>query len=201
MKVAAVLTVPLLLALQAPDFEALKKSAEAVESVPKAISVVVGNCDTEDIGEKIDCQENVKKQKQELMGKRLYLYLGAVEASQLKYEGERGGGKVRVVWTAPIYDAGRGLALTVGKPQKVSAAGNLVIRPALLDGKLADGILDSEIPRLVRTGQVAVELVGKFKAPWALSGKGRKFQGAEFDPEAVRLTHARTGKTLLVAPL
>lgn len=200
MKVAAVLAVPFLLALQAPDFEALKKSAETVESVPRAISVVVGNCDTDDIGERIDCQENVKKQKKELMGKRLYLYLGAVEASQLKYEGERGG-KVRVVWTAPIYDAGRGLALTVGKPQKVSASGNLVIRPALLDGKLGDGILDSELPRLVRTGQVAVELVGKFKSPWALSGKGRKFQGAEFDPEAVRLSHARTGKTLLVAKL
>lgn len=201
MKVAAVFAVPLLLALQAPDFEALKKSAEAVESVPKAISIVVGNCDAEDIGDRIDCQENVKKQKKELMGKRLYLYLGAVEATQLKYEGERSDGKVRVVWTAPIFDAGRGLALTVGKPSKVSAAGGLVIRPTILDGKLADGILDSEIPRLVRTGQVAVELVGKFKSPWALSGKGRKMQGAEFAPDAIRLSNARTGKTLLVAKL
>lgn len=197
----AALSLPLLFASQSPDFEALKKGAEPVESVPRAISIVVGNCDTEDIGEQIDCRENVQKQKKALMGKRLYLYLGAVEPSQLKFEGNRGKGTVRVVWTAPIYDAGRGLALTVGKPHSVSSAGNLVIRPALLDGKLADGILDSELPRLIRTGMVAVELVGKFKAPWTLSGKGQKFQGAEFAPEAVRLTNARTGKTLLVARL
>ncbi len=201
MNAATLCAVPLLLTLQAPDFEALKKSAEPVESVPKAINIVVGNCDSEDVGERIDCQENVKQQKKALLGKRLYLYLGAVEASQLKYEGQRGNGKVRVVWTAPIYDAGRGLALTVGKPSKVSKAGGLIIRPALIDGELAGGILDSEIPRLIRTGQVAVELVGKFKAPWTLNGKGRKLQGAEFAPDAIRLTNARTGKTLLVADL
>jgi hypothetical protein len=199
--VAAALFVPLLLSTQTPDFEGLKKGAEAIESIPRALSVIVGNCDTEDIGEQIDCRENVKKQRQGLLGKRVYLYLGPIEASQLKYEGDRGKGIVRVVWTAPIYDAGSGLALTVGKPQSVSSAGNLVIRPALLDGKLGEGILDSELQRLIRTGMVSVELIGKFKGPWTLKGKGQTFQGAELTAEAVRLTNARTGKTLLVARL
>lgn len=198
---AAFFAVPLLVALQAPDFEALKKSAEPVESVAKAISIVVGNCDAEDIGDRVDCQENIKKAKKDYVGKRVYVYLGAIDPSQLKYEGDRGNGKVRVVWTAPIYDAGRGLALTLGKPTKVSPAGGLVIRPAILDGKLPDDIMDSEIPRLIRTGQLAVEVVGKFKSPWALSGKGRKFQGAEFTPDAIRLTNARTGKTVMVTKL
>lgn len=192
---------PLALVLSASyDFETAKKKAGTVKTVGKAISVVVGNCNSDDMGERYDCQENMKKARKDFMGKRLYLYLGTVEANQLQFEGDHKG-KVRVVWTAPIYDAGRGLALTLGKPQRVSPRGTLVIRPAILDGDLGEGVLDSEIPRLIRTGQVAVELVGSFEAPWKLSGKGRTYQGASFGAEAVRLTHARTGKTLMVAKL
>ncbi len=196
---AAALPLTLLLGA-AYDFDAAKKKAGEVESVAKAVSVLVGNCETEDMGERYDCQENMKKARKDYAGKKVYLYLGAVEATQLQFEGARGG-KTRVVWTAPIYDAGRGLALTLGKPQKVSPRGTLVIRPAILDGDLGEGIMDSEIPRLIRTGQIAVELVGSFEEPWKLVGAKRTFQGASFGAEAVRLTHARTGKTLLVAKL
>lgn len=179
-------------------FDALKAKSKEVDSLAKALAAIVGDCgDVEDFGNKIDCRENMKKAKKEWRGKRVYVYLGAAERGAMKFEGERGDG-VRVIWF-PIYDAGRNLALTVGKPTKVNSRGNLTIRPTLIDGKLPSSVFTKDMARLIRTQNVAIEVIGTFGRPWKKSGKGRTYKGVEFNLEAVRLIHARNGKTLVVS--
>jgi hypothetical protein len=196
--IAAVLPVVLSLSFAAPDFDAAKAKALEPESLPKALAAIVSDCSSGDHGEQYDCRENMKAARKKLMGKDVYAYI-TPELNQIKYDGERGS-KVRVLWFG-LYDAGGGLALSVGKPHKVSARGTMVIRPTFLDGELASGVMANDIKRLARTGNIGVEVIGRFKGAWKLRGKGQSFQGVEMKGRLVRLINSRNGKTLMVAKL
>lgn len=192
---SAPLAAVLVLALAPPSFDAMKQKAVAVDSLPKALTALVGRCDDGDPIENAECRDNLKTQRKALQGKRVYLFLGAPEVGKLRLEGERGA-KMRLLWT-PIHDAGNGLALTVGAPSRVNARGNLVIATKVIDAVPAPGVLSSEVQRLLRIGQLNVEVVGRFGKPWRLSHKGQPVEGVAFEVDAIRFSHARTGKPVL----
>lgn len=189
------LAAALLLLLAPPSFDALKKKAGTLESLPKTVTALVGRCEDGDAFENQECEQNMKAQRKALDGKRVYLFLGPPEIDKLRFEGERGS-KMRLLWT-PIHDAGNGLALTMGTPRRLSAKGNIIIPTKVIDAVPAPGVLTSEVQRLVRIGQLNVEVVGRFHKPWTLSGKGKRIDGVAFDLEAIRFSHARTGKPVL----
>ncbi len=193
MKIVALLLAALTTAAP-PSFEAAKKAALFVDRPVSAVAVIVGDCDKGDAVDQQECRNNLKEAAKKWQGKTVALNLGAGHEKFLKFEGPRGE-KVRFVW-APLVDVGEGLALTVGKPQKLSAQGTVVVAQKPMDAVLAEGIVDSDVARAAQLGQIVIEIVGKFGQPWRLGGGEKVAQGVSFELAAVRFTHARTGKTL-----
>lgn len=177
-----------------PTFDALKKDAVVLERPAQAIAVLVGACDGGDGTVSGECLENTKELKDKVAGKRVTVDLGAGYDQLLSYA-SRNNGKARFVW-APLYDVGNGLALTVGRPQKINDTGNVVINKRPIDGLSPDEFTDLDLRRLCATGQVGIQLVGKFAKPWTMSGGGKTVRGVPLEVEAMRLYHARTGATL-----
>lgn len=184
----------LLIALGSPSFDALKTDAVVLDRPASAIAVLVGACDAGGGAVNGECLENTKGLKDKVTGKRVMMDLGSGYDQLLSYDGRRNG-KARVVW-APLYDVGNGLALTVGKPQKISASGNVVIGKRPIDGASPDEYTDLDLRRLGATGQLGIQLVGKFGKVWSMNGGGKTVRGVAFEVEAIRLYHARNGKTL-----
>jgi hypothetical protein len=187
-------TLPLLvIALAAPGFDAQKSSAAAVESIPKAISVLVGDCSKAEFEDAIACEENVKKDQDALRKKPAYFYLGVPNEGLLRFEGMKGT-KARFLWT-PVHDA-RGLALTVGKPDKLDKSGRPVMKLFVVDVALADGVLESDVQRAIRTGNIAIELVADFDKTWALGAAESQVRGVSVKPRAIRFMNAKNGKPI-----
>jgi hypothetical protein len=180
--------------LVAAPFDTLKKDAVSLDRPAQAIAVLVGACDGGDGTVNGECLENTKDLKDKVTGKRVALDLGGGYETLLTYEGRRDG-KARFVW-APLYDVGNGLALTVGKPQKISSDGNVVIGKRPIDGVSPDEYMDLDLRRLASTGQVGIRLIGKFAKTWTMSGGGKTVRGVLFEAEATQLYHARTGAVL-----
>ena len=184
----------LLLVAGTASFDSLKKDAVALDHPANVIKVLVGACDVGGGAMNGECLENAKDVKDRVTGKRVLLDLGA-GYDQLLTWGGRVGGKARFVW-APLYDVGNGLALTVGKPQKVAAGGNVVVGKRPVDGTSPEDLTDLDLQRLAATGQLGIQVIGKFGKTWTLSGDGRTVKGVAFEVEALRLYHARTGATV-----
>jgi hypothetical protein len=187
-------TLPLFLfALAAPGFDAQKSAAAPVESIPKAISVLVGDCSKAEFEDAIACDENVKKEQALLRQKPAYFYLGVPSEGLLRFEGMKGA-KARFLWT-PIHDA-RGLALSLGKPDKLDKGGRPVLKLFVVDVSLADGVLESDVQRAMRTGNIAIELVGDFDKTWALGAGDKQVRGVSIKPHAIRFVNAKNGKPI-----
>ena len=139
------LALPLLFATTSSDeFDAMKTKAKEVDSPAKVLSYIVGECNSDDVGDRIDCKENMKKAAKLWKNKQVYMYLGTAEPGALRFEGERSNGKSRMLWF-PIYDMGRGLALTIGMPTKVNKRGNLERRPTFIDSTLSGSTMKSDV--------------------------------------------------------
>jgi hypothetical protein len=159
------------------------------------VAVLVGACDVVDGAVSGECLENTKDLKEKVAGKRVVIDLGAGHETMLSFGGRRDNGKTRFVW-APLYDVRNGLALTVGKPSKLSPSGNVVVGKRPIDGDSPEEFMDMDLTRLASTGQLAIELVGKFGKSWSLSGGGQTVKGVAFEVEGMRLYNARNGKTV-----
>lgn len=193
--VTALLLLPTASHAAPPTFDALKADAIALDRPASAIAVLVGACDGGDGTVSGECLENTKELKDRVNGKRVALDLGSGYDTLLSYASRGANGKARFVW-APLYDVGNGLALTVGRPQKISESGNVVIGKRPIDGDSPEEYTDLDLRRLAATGQVGIQLIGKFAKPWTMSGGGKTVRGVPFEVEAMRLYHARNGKTL-----
>ncbi|HEY4222353.1 MAG TPA: DUF6066 family protein [Myxococcota bacterium] len=179
----------------APGFDAAKKDAVVLEHPQNAVLVVVGACDAGGGAVNGECLENTKDLKDKVTGKKLFLDLGSGYDQLLSFGG-RTGGKARFVW-APLYDVGNGLALTVGKPQKISSNGNVVMQKRPVDGTSPDELSDLDLQRIAGTGMVGIRVVGKFGKTWQMSGPGGKpVKGVLFEVEALQLYNARSGAVI-----
>jgi hypothetical protein len=178
--------------LAAATFDELKQGAVTLERPQQTIAALVGACDKGDAIDMQECNKNLQPLKDAVKGKRVVMNFGANHEKFLQFEGERGG-KMRFVW-APLIDLGNGLALTVGKPQKLSAQGNVVVGKRPIDGTSPSDILSGDLQRAAAIGQVGIEVIGKFGQTWALGGGSVK--GVAFEVEALRFYHSRTGKPL-----
>ena len=172
----------------------LRDKALVLERPGSAVAVLVGACDAGDGAVNGECVENTKDLKDKVNGKRVVIDLGSGHETMLSYGGRRGD-KTRFVW-APLYDVRNGLALTVGKPTKLSANGNVVVAKRPIDGTSPDDLMDMDLTRFASTGQLGIELVGKFGKTWALSGASQNVKGVTFEVEGMRLYNARSGKTV-----
>lgn len=187
---------PLVLSLVAGNatFDSLKATATPLDRPASAIAVLVGACDSGDGTVNGECLENTKELKEKVAGKRVVIDLGSGYDKLLSFGG-RNGTKTRFVW-GPLYDVGNGLALTVGKPQKIAAGGNVVVNKRPVDGTSPDELTDLDLQRIAATGMVGIQLVGKFGKTWTMSGPDKTVKGVSFEVEALRLYNARSGATI-----
>jgi hypothetical protein len=172
----------------------LKSTAKVLDKQQSTIAVVVGACEVKDGAVSGECLDNTKEVKDSVMGKRVIIDLGSGHDALLSYGGRRGN-QTRFVW-APLYDVRNGIALTVGKPTKLSGNGNVVMNKRPIDGTSPDEFMDMDLTRMASTGQLAIELVGKFGKTWTLSDATKTVKGVSFEVEGMRLYNARTGKTV-----
>ncbi|MFH1807903.1 MAG: DUF6066 family protein [Pseudomonadota bacterium] len=184
-----------LAAKPAPSFETLKDGAAVLERPGAATAALVGECSQDDPELQIQCQENIKTARQDHLDKRYYIDLGAGHQDLLAFEALRGS-SARFLWV-PMYDPGNGLALTAVKPGALTKDGWPVLKKKVLDGAAPKGQLASDLTRLARLGQINIEIIGRFGKTWALTHKGKKVQGVVFEIQAVRLSQARTGETVI----
>ncbi len=173
------------------SFDSLKKQALELDHPAKAIAALVGACDAGGGAVNGECLENTKDLKEKVKGRLVSLDLGSGYDRLLSWGG-RPHGKARFVW-APLYDVGNGLALTVGRPQKISGDGNVVMKKRPIDGTSPDELTDLDLRRLTTTGMAGIQIVGKFGRTWQMSGGRKTVKGVMFEVEAIRLYNARTG--------
>lgn len=182
-------------------FDAAKSKAKEVESLKKTVSALVGDCRGADFENAISCEENLKKAAKKLRSGTHSIWLPPSDQALVRYEGTKGS-KHRLLVT-PMFDAGDGHALTVGKPKRLDkkTGGTPFVRYLVIDAELAPGVLSSDIKRALRLGNMSIELVGKFGSTWSLKGKRGLVQGVEFEPSYIRFANARNGKPILDAKL
>jgi len=195
MHVALALSLAVLAAPPA-SFEDRKKAAVTIERLASTVAAIVGVCPDGLMADELaECQQNVGKAAKAYEGKTVYLNLGGGQEQFLSF-GEKNGEQARLVW-APIIDLGNGLAVTLQKPQKISDAGNVVVAKVPFDGTSDAALQADDLQRAIKTGQVGIELIGKFGKVWQLKGKSDVVRGVLFDYSAVRFFHTRTGKVLV----
>lgn len=183
------------LATAASPFDDAKKSATVVDRPPSTIAALVGVCpDGLVIDEFEECKKNLSTAAKTWSGKKIYINLGAIEPQFMSFE-KKVGDNARFVW-APLLDLGNGLALTVGKPDKLSDKGNVVVGRRPFEGPSDPELMESDLERASKTGQIGVEVVGSFGKAWQLNGKGKTVRGVGLELSAVRFYHTRTGKIL-----
>ena len=177
-------------------FDDQKKGAVPVERLSSAVASLVGICpDGLEFDQLEECKKNLKAGAKGFVGKKVYVNLGAGHENFLRLE-SKSDERARIVW-APLIDLGNGLALTVGRPQKLSAAGNVVVAQRPFDGSSDPEVLDTDLKRAISIGAVGIEVVGTFGKAWELSQGGKTVRGVSFEPTAIRFFHARTGKMLV----
>jgi hypothetical protein len=192
---ALVLTTTLVTATDV--FEPLKAKAVEVESLQRLLQAYGGGCTSEDLVEKKECEERAKKEQAFFKGKLLHVNLGG-GFERLMEPLETDPGQAGIILT-PVFDVGAGLALTFAKPQKLDKDGNIMVGRMPVDGPLLDDtLMASDIKRLIRTGQVMLEVVCQVKGPWSLARKGGEpVKGLEVQVKAIRLSNRRGGKPIV----
>jgi hypothetical protein len=179
-------------------FDAIRAGATEVESLQKLLLAFhPAPCSATDPVEKRACAQKEKASQEPFKGKPLYVSLGH-GFDRLMEPLDAPGGRAAVLLT-PIFDLGLGIALTFHRPLRVGKNGSITVPSYPLEDTLQDSELTpGELRRLLRTGQVALEVVGQVKGPWVLHANPRDpVRGVELQVKAVRLRHARTGRALL----
>lgn len=185
----------LILAAQTGGFATLKDKAQQLDRPGAAIGAIVGLCEEEDPLLQMECQKNVKTERAKYKGGRYYIDLGANHQDLLMFEGMHGK-KARLLWV-PMYDPGDGQPLTAVRPKRVTKDGWPILQKKVLDGVLPAEVHASDLRRLSRLGQLNIEIVGSFGAPWALKNKGKIIRGVVFKIVAIRISQARTGEQVM----
>lgn len=176
-------------------FDDQKKAAVTVERLSSTVAAIVGVCPDGLMADELaECQHNVGKGAAGFTGKTVYLNLGGGQEQFLTFA-DKSGDRAKLVWS-PIIDLGNGLAVTLEKPLKLSSTGTVVVARKPFEGVSDVGLEASDLQRAVKTGQVGIELIGRFGKPWQLNGK-EPVRGVVFEWTAARFFHTRSGKVLV----
>lgn len=186
-----------ILAAAAPPatFDDQKKAAVTVERLASTVAAFVGVCPDGLMADELaECQQNIGKAAERFAGKTVYLNLGGGQEQFLTFA-DKSGDRAKLVWS-PIIDLGNGLAVTLEKPQKLSPAGAVVVARKPFEGPSDPALEASDLQRAIKTGQVGIELIGRFGKNWQLNGT-EPVRGVVFEWTAARFFHTRSGKVLV----
>jgi hypothetical protein len=190
------IAVALALFSAATPYDDVRAKAASVERLSSTVAALVGVCpDGLMVDELEECKKNLGTAAKQWAGKTVVVNVGAVDPQFMSFA-SRDAETAKLVW-APLLDLGNELALTLGRPEKLSASGTIVVARRPFVGASDPMLMDSDLQRAANTGNVMVEMVGTFGKPWQLQGGGKIVRGLSFEPTAIRFLHARTGKVLV----
>ncbi len=193
LRLVLVLLVALLVpaASRADDrFDALRRRAEPVESLPGFLERFVGSC--RGGFERQVCERNVQAARRSFTGKLLVATVseGAAELMRAEARGDR-----FTILMTPFIDGG-GYALTNGAPAQ-DREGRPRIGYVVLQGALPPGTGDLEFQSPFRTGHVELQVVFRAEGTWRLPRRGAGYyEGVRARFLGVRLVDARTGNEI-----
>lgn len=178
-----------------PAWEALRARAQPLDGLSGFLDRYLGRCPPSD--ERRECLLKAKRERDELTGKLFYVRVDGDVARLLqpdRFDPEAGELTLQLT---PFFDAS-GLALTEGKPLGLDAQGRPRIAQIPLVARLSPEEDAKDVERLLRTGQVRLELVFKPAGSWSLPAKGKAeaLEGVRASLLGIRLANGRTGETL-----
>jgi hypothetical protein len=183
----------------APDGFARAKAAAVVpEHLNQVVASIVGACPDGLMADELEaCQKNLAAAKDVVQGKTTWVQLAS--ASPIVLEKRSADGHIRLAYS-PLVDVGNGFAITVGAPLKASPAGTVVVATKPVEGTSDKDLQGSDIERAIRTQQVGIEAVVKFKNKWQLNSAKGPLRGVAVEVVAIRFFHTRTNQTILSMP-
>ena len=169
-------------------FDAVRRQAERLDSLPAFLERYVGAC--RDVYTRADCERNVASARRAFQGKKLFARVGDGAAELMRARSEGGRFRIELV---PFIDGG-GLALTHGAPLRQDDRGRPVIGLVVLQGELSPSIGDLEFQSPFRTGNVEMEVVFEVQGTWKMKRRdGGYYEGVKARFLALRLVDPRTG--------
>jgi hypothetical protein len=167
-------------------FEALRRTAEAVDSLAGFAERYVGVC--RDPLERAACLANVRQGRRSLEGK-LHAAVLAERAREI-IQVERRAKGFRFLIT-PFIDAD-GLAVTHGEP-RLDGRGRPSLPFIVMDAHA--GVDEAMVDAALRTGRVELEVLFRAEGAWKLKRRGEDgfYEGVKARFAALRLVDGRTG--------
>lgn len=186
---ASVSLVALFLAAGAP-YKTQADGAERVPNLGRFLEAYLGDCmSDEPTFDKKGCLEDAARVQKEKNG-RLMVFEVPDPSSlfQLKsFDRQRGAYRVEVT---PFFSE-RALAMSVGKPQKLTPDGLPIVKNVPLSVKMPDGETEFSFKRKLERGQVTMELLFRPRSVWTLKPKNqREMRGVSVELVGIRLTQS-----------
>ncbi|MEQ8272233.1 MAG: DUF6066 family protein [Deltaproteobacteria bacterium] len=174
----------------APSYESLASEATPVNNLGRYLEDYLGDCDHDTPGfDKKGCeskQQTVQKQKN---GDLIKIVVDDVR-DQLSFAGWDDRKRAYRLHLTPLFPE-RDVALTVGKPRRLTADGRPILKNIPLWVELPKGEADFAFRRRLERGMVRLELLVRPKGPWKKAKGDETLRGLEVKLVGLRLLPAR----------
>lgn len=185
-------SVPLVLAMVAAGvpYATHRDDAEPVPNLGRFLEAYLGDCVSDEPSfDKKGCLQAAAAVQREKNG-RLLVFEVPDPSSLIQLKGfDRQRGAYRVELT-PFFSE-RALAMSAGKPKKLTPDGLPIVRNVPLSVKMPDGETEFSFKRKLERAQVTVEILFKPRSPWLLKPKGQpEMRGVAVDLVGIRLTQS-----------
>lgn len=159
----------LALAVSAPSYSSLRDAADPVSNIGRWLEKYAGDCESSDPSfDKKGCEDRAADAQKKENGKTLLMEIEPGE--QLTFDGFDPGKSAYRLLLAPFFDE-RALALSVGKPEKLSKDGLPVVKNVPIWVKLPKGEEEFAFRRQLERGMVRIELLVKPRKAWRMKRK------------------------------
>lgn len=186
----------LLLVVMPGSYKTERESAERVPNLGRFLESYLGDCMSDDPSfDKKGCLAEAARVQKEKNGKvHVFEVPDATTMFQLKsFDSAKGVYRVAVT---PFFSE-RALAMSVGKPTKLTADGLPIVKNVPLSVKMPAGETEFSFKRRLERGHVTVEIMFKPRAPWTMKPKGQPpLRGLSVDLVGIRLTQS-PGETVI----
>lgn len=157
-------------AIAAPDYGALRGSAEPVNNLGRFLERYLGDCESSDRDfDKRGCELEAQNRRKKLADHLLLLEIDSPEEQVHFAEWDRSQRAYRLHLT-PFFGE-RALALSVGRPEKLSREGLPVVKNVPIWVKLPKGEEEVAFRRALERGMVRLELLLRPRKPWRMKRK------------------------------
>lgn len=178
----------LTLSFVSAGYSSLRESADPVSNLGRFLEKYVGDCDSDDPSfDKKGCEEQAAAEQKKHNGKLLLIEIESPGEQLQLAEWDRSRGAFRLHLT-PFFGE-RALALTVGKPDRLSKDGLPVIKNVPIWVKLPEGETELIFRRQLERGMVRLEMLVRPRKAWRMKRKDEPgdFRGVDVALVGIRI--------------